>query len=296
MSKILAALSYVYDRHYKLLLLIPNIIILLAIAQIISQIALTGDFVNKGITLKGGVAVTISERSYDLLKLDKELKEAFPKSEIAVRAFTNVKGIIIEAADINVDDLISELKKKFENLSKDEYNVEQIGSALGKSFFKETFRALVLAFVFMAVVVFVTFRTLVPSLAVILAAASDILVTLAIFNLTGLKLSTSGVAALLMLIGYSVDTDILLTSRVLKRQDGTVLDGTYSAIKTGLLMTATALSAIMVALAISMFLAISDTIFQIMLILFIGLMVDTVMTWIQNAGILRYYLEKKEVK
>ncbi len=296
MSKLLNKLSHVYDKHYKLLLLIPNIIILLAIIQIISQVALTGDFINKGITLKGGVAITISERSYDIFKLDQELRSVFPKSDLSVRAFTNAKGIIIEAADIDVDSLISELKKKFENLSKNDYNVEQIGSALGKSFFRETFRSLILAFLFMAIVVFITFRTAIPSLAVILAAASDILVTLAIFNLTGLKLSTSGVAALLMLIGYSVDTDILLTSRVLRRRDGTILDGTYSAIKTGLLMTATALSAVLVALVISMFLTISDTIFQIMLILFIGLIVDTVMTWIQNAGILRYYLEKKEAR
>ena len=69
----------------------------------------------------------------------------------------------------------------------------------------------------MGLVVFIYFRTLVPSLAVILAAFSDIVVTLAIFNLTGEKLSTAGVAAFLMLIGYSVDTDILLNTRVLKK-------------------------------------------------------------------------------
>jgi preprotein translocase subunit SecF len=76
----------------------------------------------------------------------------------------------------------------------------------------------------MGLVVFFYFRSIAPSLAVILEAFSDIIVTLAIFNLTGIKLSTAGIAAFLMLIGYSVDTDILLSTRVLKRKDGTVME------------------------------------------------------------------------
>ena len=142
----------------------------------------------------------------------------------------------------------------------------------------------------MAIVVILYFRVWVPSLAVILAAFSDITVTLAIFNLTGIKLSTAGIAAFLMLIGYSVDTDVLLTTRLLKRADGSVMDRIYGAIKTGMTMTTTTLVAVLVAL----FLVQSEVIKQIMIILFIGLLVDMIMTWIQNVGILRLYLEKKQ--
>ena len=93
-----------------------------------------------------------------------------------------------------------------------------------------------------------------------------------------------------MLIGYSVDTDVLLSTRVLRRTEGTVMDGVYSAIRTGFMMTSTTL----VALLAGLFLANNDTIFQIMLILFIGLIVDLIMTWIQNVGVLRLYIERKE--
>jgi len=141
----------------------------------------------------------------------------------------------------------------------------------------------------MGIVVFIYFRSPAPSLAVILAAASDIVVTLAIFNLTGIKLGTAGIAAFLMLIGYSVDTDILLSTRVLKRKEGSVMDRVYSAMKTGLTMSATTLSAVLIALIFVQ----SEIVKQIMIILFIGLLVDLVMTWIQNVGILRLYLEKK---
>jgi len=145
------------------------------------------------------------------------------------------------------------------------------------------------AFFLMGIVVFIYFRSRAPSLAVILAAASDIVVTLAIFTLTGIKLGTAGIAAFLMLIGYSVDTDILLSTRVLKRKEGSVMDRVYSAMKTGLTMSATTLSAVLIALIFVQ----SEIVKQIMIILFIGLLVDLVMTWIQNVGILRLYLEKK---
>jgi len=79
---------------------------------------------------------------------------------------------------------------------------------------------------------------------------------------------------------------------VLKRKEGTILERTLDAMRTGLLMTATALTATI----IGYFFSQSDVIKQIMLILTIGLVVDVFMTWIQNAGILRWYLEWKEKK
>ena len=91
-----------------------------------------------------------------------------------------------------------------------------------------------------------------------------------------------------MLIGYSVDTDILLTTRMLKRKEGSLNERIMQAMKTGLTMTITTLTVVTLALIFSQ----SNTIQQIMLILFIGLFVDIINTWIQNVGILRWYLEK----
>lgn len=149
--------------------------------------------------------------------------------------------------------------------------------------------AILIAFVFMGVVVFLYFKTIVPSTAVILAAFSDMVITLAIVNILGIKLSTASIAAFLMLIGYSVDTDILLSTRVLKRKGGDVISRVYSAMKTGLTMNATTLAAVVTALVLTQ----SEVIRQIMIILLIGLFVDMINTWIQNVGIIRLYLEKK---
>ena len=124
---------------------------------------------------------------------------------------------------------------------------------------------------------------------ILLAVASDIISTLAVVDLLGIRVGTAGIAALLMLIGYAVDTDILLTSRVFKQKVGTVFERITDAMRTGLLMTGTAITASIVGVIFAQ----SDTIRQIMLIVTIGLVFDMIYTWFQNAGILRWYLERK---
>ena len=284
----------VYDKHYKKLLIIPFVILVLALGIIGYTYWNTGDFVNKGVSLKGGSTVTINQ-AVDVLELESYLKEEFPKADIAVRSLMaggKLVGIAIdtdaqESEEIHI--LTDALEERL-GLEKEDYGVEVMGSSLGRSFFTQTIIALVIAFLLMGVVVFLYFRTMAPSLAVMLAAVSDIVVTLAIFNLTGMKLGTAGVAAFLMLIGYSVDTDVLLSTRVLKRKEGTVMERVLGAMKTGLTMSCTTLTAVVIALIFVK----SEVIEQIMVILLIGLLVDLVMTWIQNVGILRIYLEKKK--
>jgi len=278
-----------------MLLLIPFIILILAVVQIGVQTAMTGDFVNKGITLKGGSTITIDKTEMiNSGELESFLQSKFSKADINVRTITSAGQVVSIAVDSDAQEnseinaLTKIIVDKY-NLNKGDYSIEVMGSSLGESFFKQTFTALIIAFLLMGVVVLIYFRTIVPSLAVILAALSDIIVTLSIFNLTGIKLSTAGIAAFLMLIGYSVDTDILLSTRLLKRKEGSIMSRVYGAMKTGLTMSTTTLVAIGVALIFVQ----SDIVKQIMIILFIGLLVDLVMTWIQNVGILRLYLEKK---
>ncbi|MBU0459584.1 MAG: protein translocase subunit SecF [Nanoarchaeota archaeon] len=288
-------LKSIYEHKYKKLLIIPFIVLILAFIQIGTQYAVTGDFVNKGITLKGGSTITIDyDTSISIPELENFLSNKFPLADISIRTISSagiIKSIAVDsdAQDQNeINALLIAIQEKVP-LSEEAYGIETMGSSLGASFFKQTAIALLIAFILMGIVVLVYFRTIVPSLAVILAAFSDIVVTLAIFNLTGIKLSTAGIAAFLMLIGYSVDTDILLSTRVLKRK-GELMSKIYGAMKTGLTMSATTLTAILVALIFVQ----SEVVKQIMIILFIGLLVDLLMTWIQNVGILRIYLEKKK--
>jgi preprotein translocase subunit SecF len=281
-------LRRIYEDEYKIILFLPFILLILGMGQIAYQYSSTGDFVNRGVDLKGGVILTI-EREYNPVEMSEFLK-ANLGGDIIVTSINYGSELSIQASEISEEELISKVEEKLGKLDPNkDYSVNSISSSLGTSFFKEITQAIIIAFVLMAIVVFITFRAPAPVFAVILCAFSDIIVTLAIFNLTGMKLGKGGIAAFLMLIGYSVDTDILLSTKMLKKKAGTVMERIYSAMDTGLAMNLTTIAAVTTAIIFTQ----SDIIRQIMIILIIGLIVDMINTWIQNVGILRLYLERK---
>ena len=272
-------------------MILPVVLLVLAFIQIGYQVATTGNFVNLGVSLKGGSVITVLQ-PIDIPELQAVLTKEFVEFSPTVRGILDSNKIIgatIESAaqQDDVEDILTYLKQT--GIKEDVITIEITGAALGQQFFSQAIRAMLVAFILMAIVVFCYFRTIVPSIAVVVAAFSDIIETIAIFNLLGMSLSTAGIAALLMLIGYSVDTDILLTSRVLRRTEGTVLERVFGAMRTGNTMIFTSVIAVVAGLVFTN----SEVIRQIMVILLIGLLLDVINTWIQNAGFLRLYLERK---
>jgi preprotein translocase subunit SecF len=133
-----------------------------------------------------------------------------------------------------------------------------------------------------------------PSIAVIISAFADIIFTVATINILGTRVSAGGIVAFLMLIGYSVGTDILLTSRVLRRKNESVNSACIGAFKTGITMTLTTLVAIFVAL---LFVYRFETVLnQIFMIILIGLLYDILNTWLTNVLIIKWYAETRDKK
>jgi len=178
--------------------------------------------------------------------------------------------------------------------SRKNFNLKTVGATLGDTFRSQGFKAVLVAFGLMAVVIFIAFRDLIPSFAVMLAAFCDIVLTLGGMSLLGFPLEPASLAAVLMLIGYSVDSDILLTVRVLKRRRGEVDERINDAMKTGLTMTGTTLSVMIVVYAVSSTLTQIVTLKNIASVLLIGLFGDLFTTWFTNAGLLKWYIEEKK--
>src|SRR3989344_564730 len=227
-------LMEIYDKHYKKLLIIPFSILIIAFIIIGMQYFQTGDFFNKAIDIKGGISITIpTEKIVNADELQNILSPNFKKNEIDIRTLSvagRQTGIIVDIDidlndEANIEKLISLLRKELDlTLQQGEYTITGIGSSLGKSFFRETLVAVLISFLAMSLVVFLYFRIPIPCLAIVLCSFSNIVITLAVVNLIGMRISTAGIAAFLMLIGYSVDTDILLTTRLLKRKEGTEME------------------------------------------------------------------------
>jgi len=283
-----------HDKYYKLLLLIPIFIFIFSLVYVSNFYAKNNDFIYKDISLTGGTSVTIYSQlnTEDLKNSLSEKLEDINVREIYDIVTKEQKAIIIETkSDGEITEQAIEEYLGYELVDGENASFEFTGSTLSDSFYKQLLMAILFAFILMALVVFIIFRTFVPSAAVIISAFADILMTLALVDFFGMKMSSAGIVAFLMIIGYSVDTDILLTTRILKRDEGNLNERIFGAFKTGITMTLTSLLAIIFALIIVR--SFSLVLTQIFTILAIGLGFDILNTWITNVSILKWYMEKK---
>lgn len=286
----------IYEKDYKKLLIFPLLLILASFLIIGFNYYNTGEIFKKDVSLRGGVTITIpGHTDADINELEGFMASEFVKGDVSVRAISQLgerTGIIVDAGverEEDIQELLNIVQKKIGKLDKNDYSIRVIGSTLGESFFREAMFTVLVAFLLMGIVVIIYFRNLIPSFFVIQAVFADILCTFATLVLFQQSFSSATIAAMLMLIGFSVDTDILLTARVLKNKEGTVFERNIEALKTGLTLSLAALAAVLAGYSVAQ----SETIKQIMLVLAIGLVFDIIHTWITNAGVLRWYLEAK---
>ena len=276
-----------YERFlesYKPLIAIPVVITIIALILTLTM------GLEQGIELKGGTTAVIElEKPVSQSELDAIISEGISNNQVEVMISNNQANVDI-AGDVNVVKLSSILEGTGTISS-----YRSVGPVLGEESMTQVYYALAFAFIFMSITVFIIFRDFVPSLAVILAALSDIIIAIGGMSLFGIPLSVASVGAILMLIGYSVDTDILLTTRILKRKEGTVTQRAVEAMRTGLTMAAAAIGSMAALYLVVIFLIPSaQTLADIAAVLIIGLVADIMATWLMNLGILRWYVEARK--
>ena len=179
-----------HDKSYKILLLIPIIIILFSLIYITITYQQTGDLFKKDISLTGGTSITIYDQiSANSIKLDlSEKLQNLNAREIYDFGTEEQKALIIETtSDWEISKNVLEEYLGYALVEGENSDIEFTGSILSQSFYNQLLIAILVAFLFMAIVVFIIFRNFVPSMAVILSAFADILMTLAVVDLFGLK-------------------------------------------------------------------------------------------------------------
>jgi preprotein translocase subunit SecF len=260
---------------------IPLIVLVVALASLAITTASTGLPVHPGIDFTGGETVTIMTT-----ETTEQVSAVFGDFPLeTVRDVTGGKYLEFRAMD-DTTALNALINTRYPDA-----NIFHIGASFGKNLQGLAIQALVLSFIGMSIVVFVTFRTFVPSGAVVLSAFADIVMTGAAMNLLGVPLTLGTTAALLMLIGYSVDSDILLTMRTLKRQ-GKLEDKLAGVFRTGIIMTSTSMAAVAAMWVVS-WVGNIQIINEISTVLLLGLAFDIMNTWLTNAGIIKWYVTSR---
>ncbi|SFM42587.1 protein translocase subunit SecF [Methanolobus profundi] len=280
--------SFVRKHNDRQLAAVPIAIFVISLLILAFVFATSGAPVKLGMEFKGGTMVSVAT----------EESVSFIEQKYTDYPITDVRQagsrVIIQFGPMNDElqqELVTDVIDSYESVE-----ISQIGPVYGESLQKQAVKAVIISFIGMAIVVFLIFKTFVPSLAVVVSALSDIVIAAAFMNIVGIELSLGTVAALLMLIGYSVDSDILLTTRVLKRR-GSPQENITNAMHTGVTMTTTTLAALVVMYLVSTYAyLLSSSLSQITLlsnisiVLIFGLVADMMNTWMLNTSILRWHV------
>jgi preprotein translocase subunit SecF len=269
-----------YDEYSnRQLAAVPLAVLAVALLIILGAYVLTGTPVDLGIEFTGGTELRFDAGGAS----DAEVRETFSEVEIEnLRSVGNERELVVGP---EVDS--ERLETLAEDAGYDVLSIESRSANFGADAQQQAIIGLTIAFVGMSVLVALIFRTFVPSLAIVASAFSDIAIPIALMNVLGIDLTLGAVAALLMLIGYSVDSDILLNNHVLRRHGG-FYESSYRAMRTGVSMTLTSISA-MTTMAIVAWLFGIELMFDIALILVFGLSADLLNTYMLNMSLLRWY-------
>ncbi|MCL5433686.1 MAG: hypothetical protein M1538_01760 [Candidatus Marsarchaeota archaeon] len=175
------------------------------------------------------------------------------------------------------------------------YTYQETTSTLGAYFLQQIEYIIIISFIIVAIAAFVIFKSPIPSISVVFGAINDLIVALAGMAIFGIPLGVASIGGLLMLIGYSMDTDVLAAIRILKHTEGTPEDRAFSTLKTGLTMTFAAIITFSI-LLITAYLNFIPTYFEIASVVMFGLLGDIITTWFGDTVLVLWYKEKKDAK
>ena len=275
---------------------IPLAVLAFALGLLAITFVLTGTPLSMGIEFTGGAELTLdTEADQD------EVEAAFDEEVTSVQPVQGEDRYVVQfaAGDLPgfeddsqgvLQNLVDQAEANLDSLDEED-SVVQSESVTSAAFGAQTQTTALLgitaAFLGMSIIAFALFRTFVPSVAIVVSAFSDIMIPLAFMNLAEIPLTLGTVAALLMLIGYSVDSDILLNNHVLRRSGG-FYESLHRATRTGITMTVTAMVAMLVMAITAWFFGVG-LLTSIGLILFVGLAADLMNTYLLNVSLLRWY-------
>lgn len=208
-------------------------------------------------------------------------------------AMINSGNIAIKSANNQYESYVISTLKSIIPFST--YSYQTVTPTLGSYFLGQLQVIIIAAFILVAFAVFIVFRTIIPSFAVVFGAANDILIALGAMGLFGIPLGVASIGGLLMLIGYSIDTDVLSAIRILKRQEHTPEYRAFESMKTGVTITATALLVFGILFAVS-YASFIQTYFEIAGVVLAGLVGDIITTWLGNTVMVLWYKKRREHK
>ena len=194
-----------------------NIISILAVIISISFLFFKG--LNYGVDFKGGTLLEIRISDYNIKIKDVRNSLDIPElGDVSVKEFGKEGDFLIKFEKNSNEDekFIPELKTRISNKIGSEVNfrrVESVGPKVSSELLKAGVVAIMSALAAMLFYIWIRFEWQF-SLGAILALFHDVLITLGFFSLFSLEINLSIVAAVLTIVGYSMNDTVVIFDRV----------------------------------------------------------------------------------
>ena len=200
-------------KNYKIFFSITIIFLLIGFGSIVTR------GFNLGIDFTGGSIVDLSfENPVNVAQVRDVLKEHDMGNSIIQLensdGKTEANSVLIRTGVVEDTELratMNDLQSKLGNYQIQ--RVEQVGATIGSELVQQAAMAIVLSWVLM--IAYITFRFEFKfAIAAIIALIIDVLVVLSYFSLFQMEMDSSFVAALLTVVGYSVNGTIVIFDRI----------------------------------------------------------------------------------
>jgi preprotein translocase subunit SecF len=174
---------------------------------------------NFGIDFKGGTLITIDMNktvtNNDLDEVRTLIGNYVDKDSYSLRT-TNEKEVEMTLKSDTIEEgkvgeLVDEIEGKFESAKL--LSEETIGSSIGKELTKKAWIAVIIASIAMLIYIGIRFEFNFAAAAII-ALIHDILITISVYAIFGLKLNSPFIAAMLTILGYSINDTIVVFDRI----------------------------------------------------------------------------------
>ena len=189
------------------------------ILALLSAFTILFQGLNLGVDFKGGTLIELRTENFQIGI--SEIRQSFLKmnlGEVSVQKFGNENDYLVKIQQTNQQDT-NFIKKINQQISKDVGSninfrrVENVGPKVSHELIRSA--AIAIALSMFAMLVYIWFRFEWQfSLASIIALVHDVLITLGIFSILSLEVNLSIVAALLTIVGYSLNDTVVIFDRI----------------------------------------------------------------------------------
>jgi preprotein translocase SecF subunit len=131
-----------------------------------------------------------------------------------IQHIENDREIIVKTPEDRSAEMIALFRERFPDNEVTLLRTEMVGPTVGQALRQQAFLAILIAF--LAIVLYISwrFRHLQFGIAAVVALIHDVLITVGLFALTGREINLPVIAALLTIVGYSLNDTIVVFDRI----------------------------------------------------------------------------------